>query len=87
MLYFGEQRLSDWRKAGGSIVEMLQLKMIPIFSRFKRVTCFFIYLYLYAVKLMVPIFLVYSSCLKTVCLCCWPLSVLPKAATRITLAA
>ena len=160
---------------GACIVEMFQLKIIPLFSCFERVTCFFIYFYSYVVKLMVPIFLVhiwndlprplksqeegtrnafwvirppfclygrsdlptqhdwlchrqpnnnkpqknlpritchilfcltfmqlfiynykefpnthYSwllSCLKTVPWGCWPLSALPKAATRITLAA
>ena len=45
-----------WR---GYLEEKFQLKIIPPLSCFKRVTCFFIYLYSYAVKLMVPIFLVH----------------------------
>ena len=44
---------------GACIVEMFQLKIIPLFSCFERVTCFFIYFYSYVVKLMVPIFLVH----------------------------
>ena len=44
---------------GACIVEMFQLKIIPLFSCFERVTCLFIYFYSYVVKLMVPIFLVH----------------------------
>ena len=38
---------------------MFQLKIIPLFSCFERVTCFFIYFYSYVVKLTVPIFLIH----------------------------
>ena len=47
-------------KPNRSIVEMFQLKIIPLFSCFERVTCFFIYFYSYVVKLIVPIFLVHN---------------------------
>ena len=65
-LFWGTNGGIEWRWC---IVEMFQLKIIPLFPCFKRVTCqepgagswtcFFIYLYSHVVKLMVPIFLVH----------------------------
>ena len=55
-LYFGDRGTTIW--ARGSIMKMSQIKIIHIFSLFKRVPCLVTFLFI-LVAIMVPIFLVY----------------------------